>query len=155
MESTVSVQSRLKELKSKLTANVTEDITHAITDQILIALLQTEPNVLQKTRESVIAQVEITMNEKIREDQVVKAKETIATRVRIAKLPKEIEEAAIELGQYAIVPNELYDPELTEERKQQAMESVEPVKILQGQIVVQEGHLIDREIYRQLEIWVC
>ena len=32
------------------------------------------------------------------------------------------------------------------------MESVEPVKILQGQIVVQEGHLIDRETYRQLEI---
>ena len=32
------------------------------------------------------------------------------------------------------------------------MEDVEPVKILQGQIIVQEGHLIDRETYRQLEI---
>ncbi len=54
----------------------------------------------------------LTMNEKVREDQVVKAKEAILSLVKSSKLPREIEDAAIELGQYAIVPNDLFDPEL-------------------------------------------
>ncbi len=58
----------------------------------------------------------------------------------------------MELGRYAIIQNEFYDPEATEEMRKQAMEDVEPVKILQGQIIVEEGQLINRDIYRQLEL---
>src|SRR5690606_37274275 len=67
-------------------------------------------------------------------------------------LSSAVEKAAAELGKYAVVANDLYDPELTEERRKQAMEEVEPIRILQGQIIVQEGHFIDKEIYRQLEM---
>ena len=34
--------------------------------------------------------------------------------------------------------------------RKQTVENVEPVKILQGQIIVEEGQLISRDIYRQL-----
>ena len=42
---------------------------------------------------------------------------------------------SIELGRYAVIQNEFYDPNATEELRQQAVESVEPAKILQGQII--------------------
>src|SRR5690606_8320870 len=60
--------------------------------------------------------------------------------------------ASIELARFAIVQNVFFDPEKTQELKKQARESVEPVKILQGQIIVEENQLINPEIYRQLEL---
>lgn len=35
---------------------------------------------------------------------------------------------------------------------QQAREAIEPTRILQGQIIIQEGEVINREVYRQLEL---
>ena len=151
-EAPPSIQSRLKLLKNKLTANVTEDITNSISDQILVTLLQAETLELQSMKDVVVLHVEEVMSEKIREDGIDKAKATLSAKMKSTGLPSALEFAASELGQYAIVANELYDPILTEERRKRAMQEVEPVKVLQGQIIVQEGHLIDRDTYRQLEI---
>ncbi len=148
----VAIEERLKVLKSKLTENVSEDITDSISDTILLSLLQAKETDLQTTKNVVIQYVESAMTEEIREDGLNDAKKLVQRQIRAAGLPESLVKAGEELGQYAIVPTELYDPELTEERKKQAMAEVEPVKILQGQIVVQEGHLIDRDTYRQLEL---
>lgn len=143
---------KLTSLKAKLTADVTEDVTETIADETFVDLLQVEEKELLKAKEAVIHQVETIMSGKIREDQVEKAHQTVVERIRVVGLPESLEQATIELAKYAIIPNDLYDRTLTEERKKQAMEEVEPVKILQGQVIVQEGHLIDSEIYRQLEL---
>ncbi|MBS4217111.1 HD family phosphohydrolase [Bacillus sp. FJAT-49711] len=150
--SAISLQSRLKQLKTKLTENVSEDITNTISDPIFITFLQADVEELQRTKDIVEQYVETAMNEQIREDGMEAARKVVADQIKTAGLSNELQTAAIELGKYAIVPNDLYDPLLTEARKKQAMEDVEPVKILQGQIIVQEGHLIDRETYRQLEM---
>jgi hypothetical protein len=151
-EKTKKETDKLKLLKEKLSADVTENITEAISDGTLIQLLDANPEELDKTRNVLITHVKAVMENKIREEQVAAAKKSLEGRLSSGGLPQKTEGAARELGAFAIVANELFDPELTEERKQQAMEEVEPYKILQGQIVVQEGHLIDREIYRHLEL---
>ncbi|GIN89656.1 cyclic-di-AMP phosphodiesterase PgpH [Siminovitchia terrae] len=150
-ESTQLTASKLALLKSKLTADVTEDVTETISDQTLTQLLAAGPDELEKARSILINNVEAIMNDKIREDQANKIRSVLIDRIKSANLDKNVENASIELGKYAIIANEVFDSGLTEERKQQAMDEVEPVKILQGQIVVQEGHLIDRDIYRQLD----
>lgn len=150
-EKSKAEKDKLVLLKSKLTADVTEDVTESISDQTLIQLLEADPGELEKARNILISNVEALMNGKIREDQVNKVSSALIDRIRSAGMEKDVEKASIELGEYAIIANEVYDPRLTEERKQHAMDEVEPVKILQGQIVVQEGHLIDRDIYRQLD----
>ncbi|WP_062104647.1 HD family phosphohydrolase [Bacillus niameyensis] len=151
-EELLPLQERLKVLKAKLTKNVSEDITNSIADSILISLLQTNPEDLQSTKNTVIYNVETVMNSKIREEELNEAKNQIADKIKGASLPGSLEDSAVELSKYAIVPNDIYDPELTEERKKQVMTEVEPVKILQGQLIVQEGQLIDRDTYRQLEL---
>ncbi|MBM7716301.1 HD family phosphohydrolase [Siminovitchia sp. FSL H7-0308] len=143
---------KLALLKEKLSTDETENVTETISDQTLIRLLDAKEDELDKARNLLVSHIEAIMSDKIREEQVTAAQGTLAGRISSAGLSQEIEQAAIELGEYAIVPNELYDEDLTEERKRQAMEEVEPFKILQGQIIVQEGHLIDREIYRHLEL---
>lgn len=152
IESVLAIENRLKVLKSKLNENISEDVTKSISNETLITLLNADQTNLQKMREVVITQVETTMAEKIREEDIDNAKNRLEDSITEIVLSSAVEKAAAELGKYAVVANDLYDPELTEERRKQAMEEVEPIRILQGQIIVQEGHFIDKEIYRQLEM---
>lgn len=147
-----SIQGRLATLKSKLTANVNEDVTQSLPDEVFMSLLKASNAELTTARTVVVSVVEETMKDKIREEQLPRARDTVSERIRTAGLDSTVRAAAEQIGRYAVAVNEVYDSQLTEDRKQQAMESVEPVKILQGQVVVQEGHLIDRETYRQLEL---
>lgn len=147
-----SIKEQLHTLKTNLSENVSEDVTKAIPDNVFIALMKADSNELSYAKESVIDEVEKAMNERIREEQVSDVQKEMAEKLAHAPLSEDVKNATITLGQYAIVPNEIYDPELTKEKKKQARESVEPVKILQGQVIVQEGHLIDRETYRQIEL---
>ncbi|MBU5213457.1 MULTISPECIES: HD family phosphohydrolase [Heyndrickxia] len=143
---------RLVDLKSKLTSDVNEDVTKSISDAVLMDLLKATPFELEQTRNILNSQVEQLMGEKIREDKVRQYQGRMEDLIRDSSIPTELKSAAIALGKYAIVPNEIYDPEQTDIRKKQAMQSVEPIKILQGQVIVQEGHLIDHESYHQLEL---
>lgn len=143
---------RLVDLKSKLTSDVNEDVTKSISDAVLMDLLKATPFELEQTRNILNSQVEQLMGEKIREDKVRQYQDRMEDLIRDSSISTELKSAAIALGKYAIVPNDIYDPEQTDIRKKQAMQSVEPIKILQGQVIVQEGHLIDHESYHQLEL---
>jgi putative nucleotidyltransferase with HDIG domain len=143
---------KLSQLKSALSANVNEDVTKSLPDDIFLGLLSADNNELEQARNIVISQIEFFMNDKIRENKVLQVKEMISDKIDHYNLSGSLRRSAVELGKYAIVPNDLYDADLTAERKKEAMDSVEPIRILQGQVIVQEGHLIDRETYRQLEL---
>ncbi|KYD11593.1 hypothetical protein B4102_1496 [Heyndrickxia sporothermodurans] len=146
------IEEKLELLKSNLTANVNEDVTKSIPDEVFLALLKSNINELERARTIVVGQVETLMSEKIREENVPHYKNLISDRIGLTSLHSSLKDASVELGKYAIVANEIYDPEQTEERKKQAIQSVEPVKILQGQVIAQEGHLIDHETYHQLQL---
>lgn len=152
IETKLPLQERLIILKEKLTEKLSEDVTNSIDDTTLTTLLGASDEELLKTKNTVVQLVESIMKEKIREEQVSQVRGKFADQIKTYTLPEGLDEVAMKLGQYAIVANEVYDEQLTEEKRLEAMEKVEPVKILQGQIIVQEGHFIDREIYRQLEL---
>ena len=92
------------------------------------------------------------MNKRISADDVENAKKSVEEELKFTTLNGDLKNASIELGRYAVIQNEFYDPDATEEMRKQAAESVEPVKILQGQIIIEEGKLIRKEEYRQLEL---
>lgn len=57
-----------------------------------------------------------------------------------------------EIARSSIIPNVIYDPQKTSENRQAAVEKIEPVRIKQGQIIVEENQLINADIYRQLQL---
>jgi cyclic-di-AMP phosphodiesterase PgpH len=136
----------------KMKEKLTEDVTREITDQTLQALVQASKEDLTIAKDLTVTAVHNVMNRRIPADEVENSKRRLEEELRYTSLSSGLKAAAIELGRYAIYQNEFYDPTATEEMRQQAVESVEPVKILQGQIIVEEEQLISREIYRQLEL---
>lgn len=142
------VSEQLAKLKEKLTDNETKELS----DQVFIALLQASPDELSIARDLTVTAINYVMSSRIPQDDVENAKKRLEEELKYTSLNSSLKNAAIELGRYAVIQNEFYDPNATEEMRQQAMEGVEPVRILEGQILVEEGQLISRDIFRQLEL---
>ncbi|HZG73111.1 MAG TPA: hypothetical protein VEY51_16370, partial [Chondromyces sp.] len=143
---------KLTLLKKKLTGNADEKITESISDQVLFTLLELNSEELEEMKTQVVEQVGFTLQKRIREENLKDAKEEVKNAIIGSSLPEPLKDAASKIASFAIVPTETFDEALTNERQKVAMEQVEPVRILQGQVIVQEGYLIDRETYRQLEL---
>ncbi|MGJ7912177.1 HD family phosphohydrolase [Neobacillus sp. LXY-1] len=144
----VSIEDKVSMLKGKLTSTVTKDLSNLV----FTALVQSGKDELSIAKDLTVTAINNVMTKRIPSDEVENAKKRVEEELRYSTLNDNLRSASIELGRYAVIQNEFYDPAATEELRQQASESVEPVKILQGQIIVEEGELINQEIFRQLKL---
>ncbi|MDR7000424.1 HD family phosphohydrolase [Neobacillus niacini] len=145
-------QPSVSEKVSKLKDNLTENVTKDLPDFVFSALVQAGRDELSITKDLTVTAINNVMTKRISTNDVENAKKRVEEELKFTTLNDDLKSAAIELGRYAVVQNEFYDPVATEDLRKQAAESVEPVKILQGQIIVEEGELINQEIFRQLKL---
>ncbi|WML59697.1 HD family phosphohydrolase [Neobacillus sp. PS2-9] len=143
-----STEDKVTRLKAKLTSSASKDLS----TQVLTALVQANNEDLSIARDMTVTAINNVMTKRISADEVENAKKRVEEELKYTTLSENLRMASIELGRYAIIQNEFYDPTATEELRNQAVESVEPVKILQGQVIVEEGELITQDIYRQLKL---
>lgn len=144
----ISLNEKVDMLKERLTETIVNDLSPST----LHALVNHSKNDLQIAKDATVTAVQKVMSTRIPATEVENAKKKVEDEIRYISLPLSLKNATIELGRYAIIQNEFYSPEKTEEAREQAVENVEPVRILQGQVIVEEGELVTNEIYRQLEI---
>jgi len=143
-----TAEDKVAKLKAKLTTTVTSDLS----SQVFSALVQASNDELQIAKDLTVTAINTVMANRIPADEVENAKKQVEEELKYSTLNEDLRMASIELGRYAVIQNVFYDPAATKELQQQAAESVEPVKILQGQIIVEEGKLINQNIYRQLKL---
>jgi putative nucleotidyltransferase with HDIG domain len=143
-----SESDKINQLKAKLTDRVVKDLS----DEDFAALVQADHNELLTAKDLTVTAINSVMANRISANDIENAKKRIEDELNYSNLSSNLKQASIDLGRYAVVQNEFYDPNATKELRRQASESVEPVKILQGQIIVEEGELISSEIYRQLKL---
>ncbi|CAM3811235.1 HD family phosphohydrolase [Mesobacillus zeae] len=143
-----SPEVRLDSFKKKLTDNVTKNIS----DQSLLSILAAAKDELDIARDLSVTAVNNVMGKRIPADDVENAKKRVEEELKYTSLNTDLKDAVIELGRYAVIQNEFYDPAATDELRQQARDNVDPVKILEGQIIVEEGQLISRDMYKQLKL---
>lgn len=140
---------KLELLKGKLT----NEVTNGIMDRSLKSLIPYSEDQLEIAKDITVTAIHTVMNGKIPSDEVENAKKRVEDILKVNDgLTSDLKSASIDLGRFAIIQNEFYDPTATEEMRQQAVDSVEPIRVLQGQVLVEEGQLISREIHRQLEL---
>jgi cyclic-di-AMP phosphodiesterase PgpH len=143
-----NLQHRVGSLKEKLTDNETKELS----DQTFVALVQAKKNDLKIAKDLTITAINEVMSRKISASMVENAKKQLEEQLRYSGMNSSLKFAAIEIGRYAVTQNEFYDQEATERARQQTIENVEPVRILQGQVIVEEGQFVNQDIYRQLKL---
>ena len=148
-----SIEEQIKYLREKLKEITDSQSQLVFTDNQLEALL-TENNVnLSLAKSFLLKEVETTLQSPIRTDDLSRVKNELEAKIRQhTAIEESILPVIVMIGRGAIIETEILDEEKTKEKIVQARDEVEPTRILQGQIIVQEGELIDREVYRQLEL---
>ncbi|EUJ33350.1 hypothetical protein MFLO_03410 [Listeria floridensis FSL S10-1187] len=149
-QETVSAADKVKLIKAKLSSNVSEKITASISDTMLLGLINADAKDLETVKTIVSKEVSLIMEGNIREADLNTKKVQARDDIELSNLPSQFKTTAKALASYAIVPNETFNEKETTARQKEAAASVIPEKILQGQVIVQEGQIIDRETYRQL-----
>ncbi len=143
---------QLTQLKERLTSNVKKNVTDALNDKVLTTLLSATDEELQRVNTVVTTQVKYIMNNKVYDDQLDEAKLSLEQRISTFNFTGDLLTAAVRLGNLAIEPTEIYDNQKTEELKKEAEANVQPVKIIEGEVIVKSDQIITPDIYRQLEL---
>lgn len=141
-----------KELIDSVKKQLTKDVNDALSDDIILALLNSSNDELENVKDYVITTVNSIMGNEISIEEIEEAKNRVNEELKNYSIPSELQQAAVTVGRYAIIPNHVYDPKGTEQKRQDAADNVQPVQIKQGQILVEENQLIDREVYRKLQL---
>ena len=149
-DTTVTLVAKLKKEMTALTENASYV---PLNDEMLAILINQNNIILENSKLKLSELVMTTLNEPIRSENISVAKEKIGQQVNNAFIYSEdFKNVLVNIAKTSIVPTEVENKSLTEERIEQAVASVEPTRILQGQILVQKGEIVDREVYRQIEL---
>ena len=124
-----------------------------LTDHQIEQLLALEEKPLTLVSEEVVATLKHVLEAPIRKEQLDEARETARSLIdQNERIPNRLKRTSGDLVAALVTETEVVNVELTENRIAKEKEAVEPVRILQGQVIVREGQVIDSETYRQLEI---
>ncbi|MFA8439568.1 HD family phosphohydrolase [Bacillaceae bacterium YX66] len=143
-----SLDEKLTELKEMLVSSAINELS----DDTLQAFLTTSSTQLAISKDVIITSVKNVLNERITVEELNQAKDNVEEQIQKANLNSSVREPSIELARAVIIPNFFIDTEATKVKREKAIESVTPVMIRQGQIIVQEGQVINREALEQLEV---
>lgn len=86
-----------------------------------------------------------TMEDRISEDGLRDARDAFEAEVQKVKLTADLTQGATIIGRQLIQPNLVLDTEKVNLAREAAIESVEPVYIMQGEIIVRKGDVVKKE----------
>lgn len=148
-----SLAKQTDRLREDLKTIVENQQSLTISDAQLHNLLAASKEQLEQARDALATLVEVNLNRPLRKENLVTNRNELEMKIRQQPaISENLMSVAVSIGRAAVVETEILDEEKTAVAKQQARDAVEPTRILQGQIIVQEGEVITREIYRQLEL---
>ena len=125
----------------------------SLTTQQLEAFLVASEQEITSTRNLVKQVVKDKLSNAVLKEDLASVKTEVATIVTEAQaVSRTLLSPAVSIARTAIVETEILDEEKTKEKIEEVRSSIEPTKILQGQIIIREGEAVDRETIRQLEL---
>ena len=86
-----------------------------------------------------------TMDERISEDGLRDARDAFEANMGTSGLGAELVQAATIIGRQLIQPNLVLDTEKVNQARQEAIDAVEPVRIMEGEIIIRKGDVVRPE----------
>ena len=124
-----------------------------IPDKYISQLLQANNEQLASYEKTLKSVVETQMKNAISESTVTKAQEEAKKTLFYSDYSDTERDLLGQLVTVSVIVNNVVDKEATQKAKEVAKAAVNPVKILQGQVLVQEGHVISDQDIRLLELF--
>ena len=124
-----------------------------IPDKYISQLLQANNEQLASYEKTLKSVVETQMKNAISESNVTKAQEEAKKTLFYSDYSDSERDLLGQLVNVSVIVNNVVDKEATQKAKDAAKAAVTPVKILQGQVLIQEGHVISNQEIRLIELF--
>lgn len=124
-----------------------------IPDKYISQLLQANSEQLASYEKTLKSVVETQMKNPISENTVTKAQEEAKKTLFYSDFSDTERDLLGQLVTVSVIVNNVVDKEATQKAKEAAKAAVTPVKILQGQVLIQEGHVISNQEIRLIELF--
>ena len=124
-----------------------------IPDKYISQLLQANSEQLASYEKTLKSVVETQMKNPISESNVTKAQEEAKKTLFYSDYSDTERDLLGQLVTVSVIVNNVVDKEATQKAKEAAKAAVTPVKILQGQVLIQEGHVISNQEIRLIELF--
>ena len=124
-----------------------------IPDKYISQLLQANNEQLASYEKTLKSVVETQMKNAISESNVTKAQEEAKKTLFYSDYSDTERDLLGQLVTVSVVVNNVVDKEATQKAKEASKAAVTPVKILQGQVLIQEGHVISNQEIRLIELF--
>lgn len=144
----VTIQEKVKMLIQVLSP----EIVNSVSENTLAQLVEQPADVREAGKEIFIAALTDTLENGVRTENLQSARSDVKQSIRYTNLDENFKNALIALSDFAVVENSFFDPDKTAEARKEAANSVEPVMIRAGEIIVREGQTITNEIYEELKL---
>ena len=153
LEKEVPINEQLDLLNERLKTLEKEQLDISLSNDQKRALLQATPEEIATTEAELLKLIEPILAEAIGEERLTDRKNQAEVQINSnVSIPSSLKTIAVKLARTAIVPTKVLNEQKTEEAKKLAVNSVEPTRIIQGQIIVLEGEVVQSDAYRQLEL---
>lgn len=124
-----------------------------IPDKYISQLLVATSEQLAAYEKTLLSVVEKQMKELVSETTISKAQEEAKKELFYNDYSDTERDLLGELVNESIIVNHVVDREATQKAKEAAQAAVNPVRILQGQVLVQEGHVVSENDIRLLQLF--
>lgn len=147
------IQKAIDEMHENLASFQEEEPELYLNDEAITNLIMEDAETLQGVQKLLVRIVGEELEKPVRTTDLTIVRYDIERKIVLSQVaPSPIEQTVIMIGRSLIIETETINETLTATKIEEARASVEPIRILQGQVIVREGQVIDTEIYRQLEL---
>ncbi len=152
-EASKSAKELVSEMRTKLSSLEKEEPNLRLSDDAITSLLSLSTDDLLNAQSVLVGVLGEELSKPVRTADLTTVRYEVERKIRLTEsVSPSILQTLITLSRSLVVETESIHEDMTKARVAQARESVEPTRILQGQVIVREGQLIDKEIFRQLEL---
>lgn len=124
----------------------------ALPQWAILDLLDAPESTAKQLESATVELVSDVMSEPVKLDELSKKKQEAVARLDYWDLAAKYQRIATLIIDNTVVENNVYNKQATENQREEASANVQPALILQGQVIVQEGHVIDSNAIHQLKL---
>ncbi|CAM3116868.1 HD family phosphohydrolase [Filibacter tadaridae] len=141
---------KMRKKLEKLEAEVSE---LQLSDDAIATLLTLDTDILMNMQKRLVSILGEEMSKPIRTGDLSTSRYEVERKIRLDDVfPQATIQSMQAIGRSLVVETEKENEEQTKAQIAQAKESIEPTRILQGQVIVREGQVVDRDVHRQLKL---
>ncbi|WP_414840255.1 HD family phosphohydrolase [Carnobacterium sp. TMP28] len=130
----------------------TKEFVNSLPEWSVLELLGAAEGIANQIEKATTKTLSDVMSTSIRVDELSKKKQEAIASLDYWEFTADQQRVASLILDNSLIENNVYNDQVTQKQRESAKASVQPALILQGQVIVQEGYVVDSNVIKQVKL---